>query len=80
MDYDATELVKAGKASKVPLFVEVGSKDQWKANLLCENLRDALIESEYEHIWKVRGGYNHSFQYVDSFIKEHFEFHAKYLN
>jgi S-formylglutathione hydrolase len=78
-EYDSTELVRQGKAHKVPLFVEAGTQDAWKHQCLCENLRDALIEADYEHTWKVRPGYNHSFWYVSSFIEEHFNFHAKYL-
>ena len=35
LQYDATELVKSGKAHKLPLLVEVGSQDQFKHNLLC---------------------------------------------
>lgn len=80
LEYDATELVKSGKAKNVPLFVEVGTQDQWKKEMLVENLREALLDADYDHIWRLRGGYNHSFWYVTSFIEEHFDFHAKYLN
>lgn len=79
LEYDATELVKRGKAHKLPVFIETGTQDQWAKSTLCENLRGALITAEYEHEWKNRGGYNHSMWYVASFIEEHFNFHAKYL-
>ncbi len=36
--------------------------------MLIDNLKGQLIESDYNYIWKVRGGYNHSFFYVSSFI------------
>jgi S-formylglutathione hydrolase len=78
--YDATELVRSGNFHKTPLFVEVGSNDQFKDKLLTENLRNQLVESNYDHIFKVRPGYNHSFWYVSTFVQEHFEFHSKYLN
>ena len=80
LEYDATELVKSGKAHKVPLLVDFGVQDQFNDKLLPNNLRHQLIESNYDHIWKFRGGYNHSFWYVSSFIEEHLDFHAKYLN
>lgn len=62
------------------MFVEYGTAEQFKEKLLIENLRAQLIESDYEHIFKLREGYNHSFFYVSTFIEEHFEFHAKYLD
>ena len=33
-EYDATELVREGKAKKVPLLLEVGTQDQWKKEML----------------------------------------------
>ncbi len=47
--------------------------------MLADNLKEQLIESDYKYTWKSRGGYNHSFFYVSTFIEEHFDFHAKYL-
>jgi len=47
---------------------------------LIDNLKEQMNESDYPHIWKNRAGYNHSFWYVATFIEEHFDFHAKYLN
>jgi S-formylglutathione hydrolase len=41
--YDATELVKSGNYHKTPLFIEVGSNDQFKEKILTENLRNQLI-------------------------------------
>ena len=79
VEFDATELVKNGKACKLPCFVDVASQDQFKEKLICEHLRQALIDSDYEHIWKIRPGYNHSFWYVSTFLEEHFAFHSKYL-
>lgn len=58
----------------------MGTNDEYKEKMLVENLRNQLIESNYEHIYKVRLGYNHSIHYVSTFLHEHFEFHAKYLN
>lgn len=79
-EYDSTELIRSGQAHKLPCFIEVGSHDQFKDKLLCDNLKEALLDTEYDHIWKTRPGYNHSFWYVASFVGEHFDFHAKYLN
>jgi S-formylglutathione hydrolase len=78
--YDATEILKSGQYNKTPLFVDVASNDQYKDKLLTDNLKNQLIESNYDHIFKTRLGYNHSFWYVSTFIHEHFDFHAKYLN
>jgi S-formylglutathione hydrolase len=45
-----------------------------------ENLIDALNKKDYHFKYHFRNGYNHSFWYVASFIGEHIDFHAKYLN
>ena len=45
VEYDATELVKRGKAHKVPTFIETGTQDQWAKSTLCENLKAALIQA-----------------------------------
>lgn len=59
--------------------MDIGSSDQFNDKILPDNFKNQLIESNYDHIWKVRGGYNHSFWYVSTHIEEHFNFHAKYL-
>jgi len=39
LEYDATELVKNGKAHKVPLFIDFAVQDEFKDKLLPNNLR-----------------------------------------
>jgi S-formylglutathione hydrolase len=78
--YDATLLVRSGNYHKTPLLLEVGSNDEYKEKMLVDNLRNQLIEANYDHTFKLRLGYNHSFFYVSTFLHEHFEFHAKYLH
>lgn len=80
LEYDATEILKSGNYHKVPLFLDVATSDQFKQKLLTDNLEQQLVESNYDHIYKARGGYNHSFWYVSTFLEEHFNFHAKYLH
>ena len=60
--------------------IEVGTADQFAGKLTFENLVEALDKAKYEYQLDYRAQYNHSFYYVSSFLKEHFEFHAKYLN
>lgn len=79
-EYDATEILRSGNYHKVPTLIDIGSADQFKEKMIAENLKEQLIESDYAHSWKTRPGYNHSFWYVSTFIEEHIEFHAKYLN
>lgn len=79
-EYDTTEIIKSGKFHKVPTLIDVGTADQFKEKMLIDNLKEQMIESDYPHLWRTRPGYNHSFWYVSTFIEEHIEFHAKYLN
>lgn len=79
-EYDTTEIIKSGNYHKVPTFIDVGTSDQFREKMLIDNLKEQLIESDFPHLWKNRAGYNHSFFYVSTFIEEHINFHAKYLN
>lgn len=79
-DYDATELIKSSKYFKCPLFIEVGTHDQFSHLLLVDNLVSALNDKNENFRYEVRDHYNHSFYYVSTFLGQHFDFHSKYLN
>lgn len=79
-EWDATELIKSGHKFTVPVLIEVGTEDKFKELLHTENLLAALESSGTEYIHKYRAGYNHNFFYVSTFLKEHFDFHARFLN
>ena len=72
--------MKSGKAKKIPLFVEKASHDQFADLLDIDDLTEQLVKNDYDHIYRFREGYNHSFYHVSTFFGEHVEFHAKYLH
>jgi S-formylglutathione hydrolase len=78
--YDASELLKQAQA-KLPILVDQGSAD----GFLVEQLKpELLIAAANEHDSDVQvrmqPGYDHSYFFISSFIEEHLEFHAAYLN
>jgi len=78
--YDSTEILKSGNYHKVPMFIERGTKDQFAEKMKFENLVEEVKKQDIDCRVEYRANYTHSFYYVASFLEEHIEFHAKYLN
>lgn len=80
--YDATELVGKYNGPPLEIFVDQGSEDQFlKENqLLPNNLVDAAKKAQIPIIYKLREGYDHSYFFIATFMGEHIEYHAKFLN
>ncbi len=77
--YDACELLKAGKAT-LPILVDQGDADSFLAEQLRpENLVDAATQSQSDITLRMQAGYDHSYYFISSFIDEHLSFHAKHL-
>lgn len=62
------------------MMIEMGTKDPFAPKMKFENLAQELEKQNYDCKIHYRPHYNHSFYYVSSFLEEHVEFHAKYLN
>jgi S-formylglutathione hydrolase len=79
-EYDATELIRAGKKRNDSLLIDQGLKDEFfEKQLLTHNLVSAAKEVGQELEVKYREGYDHSYFYISSFIGEHINFHLKAL-
>ena len=78
--YDATCLVNAG-ASVSDILIDQGDADEFlhEGQLLPENFEAACKSAGQPCTIRMQQGYDHSYHFIDSFIGEHFEFHAKYL-
>ncbi|MDA0130500.1 S-formylglutathione hydrolase [Vibrio sp. MarTm2] len=79
-EYDASELLKQAQA-RLPILVDQGEAD----GFLVEQLKpEALIAAAKAHDSDVQvrmqPGYDHSYYFISSFIDDHLEFHAAYLN
>lgn len=80
-EWDATELVKKYNGPLLQLLIEQGSDDEFLANgqLLPENLIEACRSAGIACVYNKRDGYDHSYFFIASFVKEHIEYHAKIL-
>lgn len=93
--YDATELIKAGSAGpqgggtgdttmlsiSVPhILIDQGDNDAFlKEQLKPSNLQTAMAAKKVPLDYRQRSGYNHSYFYISSFIREHIEFHEQFI-
>ena len=78
--YDSNELVKNPEI-RVPLLVDQGTADKFlEDQLLTHTLEASCKEVNYPLTLRWRDGYDHSYYFIASFIEEHIEYHAKFLN
>lgn len=76
--YDAVALIQAGHQPP-PLLIDQGEADEFlepqlKPHLLCEACRSAGYPLELN----LRPGFDHSYYFISSFIREHISFHASH--
>lgn len=77
---DPCELIKAAEIN-VPILVDQGSADDFlEPHLKTHLLQEAAESSGYPIEINLREGYDHSYYFIQSFIRQHFVFHAEYLD
>ena len=75
--YDACELMKTYDGPIVPILVDQGTSDNFLHNQLKpENLRVACGDKGYPLQLRMQTGYDHSYYFISSFMKDHIQFHA----
>ena len=72
---DATALVRAG-ALQAPVLIDTGTADQFGDYLGTEHLAQALAEARLAATLRLQPGYDHSYFFVSSFMRDHIDFHA----
>lgn len=80
--HDATELVKSVEAGtfKMPILIDQGAADSfYKTQLHPERFVDAAKERGCDVTYRLHDGYDHSYFFVSTFMREHIEFHAAAL-
>lgn len=78
--YDATELIHSGVKREDTIFIDQGTSDEFLAEgLLTENIVKVCEEQGQKLTLKYRDGYDHSYFYISSFLREHIDFHLKAL-
>lgn len=81
-EYDACELLKAGKKHPHSILIHQGSEDDFlkSGQLLTPNWSQAAQESKQASKVVMAEGYDHSYYFIATFIEEHIRFHAKALS
>lgn len=79
--YDATELLAAHTGPKFPLLVDVGAADNFLAagQLRPEDLEAAAKAVGFPLTLRMQDGYDHSYNFIATFVEEHLRFHATHL-
>jgi S-formylglutathione hydrolase len=79
-EWDTTELVKTA-SERLPMLVDQGYDDPFFAEQLKpELLRKACDEAGHPLTLRLQPGYDHSYYFIASFVRDHIEHHAAALN
>ncbi|XP_054714887.1 S-formylglutathione hydrolase-like [Uloborus diversus] len=79
-DYDATELAKEYAGPSLDILIDQGTEDQFlEKQLKPEHFTAACKGTKIKPDLKMRHGYDHSFYFISTYLREHFEYHAKKL-
>jgi S-formylglutathione hydrolase len=77
--YDAVELLKMIQ-STVPIRIDQGEMDQFlEEQLKPWSFMEIAEEKQLPVTYQSHAGYDHSYFFIQSFINEHLEFHARHL-
>eukprot|EP01066_Platyproteum_vivax_P014658 Platyproteum_vivax@DN6558_c0_g1_i5.p1 len=78
--YDATCLVQSYSGPNVHLFIDQGLADDFlEKELLTPQLVSACKAKNLDCFYRSHEGYNHSFFFIQTFIDDHLQHHAKFL-
>lgn len=78
--YDPAELIK-NYTQHQPILIDQGLNDEFfETQLKTQLLLDAAPQNDQNLQVNMREGYDHSYYFIASFIKNHFEFHVEALN
>jgi S-formylglutathione hydrolase len=80
-EYDSCCLVKSFHGPISDILIDQGSSDDFleKGQLLPKNFFSACTESRVPILLRMQEGYDHSYNFIATFIGEHIAHHAKYL-
>lgn len=77
--HDTCELIRAAK-THLPLLVDQGGEDSFlEGQLMTPALIAACDEHAYPATIRMQDGYDHSYFFIASFMREHLQFHSDYL-
>jgi S-formylglutathione hydrolase len=78
--YDATELVKAGKRFASGILIDQGTADKFLADQLKPKLFEAACQAAGQPLeLNLREGFDHGYFFIQTFMRHHIEWHAHRL-
>lgn len=78
--HDACELVKSGMTHAMPIMIDQGTQDEFlEKQLLTDNFVKVCKDSGQTLQLQFREGYDHSYYFISTYIKNHIMFHAQAL-
>lgn len=77
--HDATELAKVYTGPQLPVLMDTGTDDEFLEGQLHPWTFEEAAAGKLELTSNMRGGYDHSYFFIATFVGEHVEFHAKHL-
>ncbi|XP_069746388.1 S-formylglutathione hydrolase isoform X2 [Narcine bancroftii] len=80
--YDATCLASTYSGPCLDILIDQGKDDQFLAagQLLPDNFVEVCTKKRTPVVFRLQEGYDHSYYFIASFIRDHIKHHAKYLN
>ncbi|CAK8697526.1 S-formylglutathione hydrolase-like [Clavelina lepadiformis] len=80
-EYDSCHLVRKYKGPKLEILVDQGSSDQFlQEQLLPDHFVTACADAGMPLQLRIQEGYDHSYFFMSSFMEDHINHHAKFLN
>jgi S-formylglutathione hydrolase len=81
-EYDACSLTKFYSGPLADILIDQGSDDEFlhKGQLLPNNFVSACAEAKIPIVLRMQDGYDHSYNFIATFIGDHIAHHAKYLS
>lgn len=79
VQYDAHLLIARAK-QKLPILIDQGMEDKFlREQLMPERLEEACRAHDYPLILRRQEGYDHSYYFIASFMRDHIDYHARAL-
>uniref|UniRef100_H2YUD2 S-formylglutathione hydrolase n=1 Tax=Ciona savignyi TaxID=51511 RepID=H2YUD2_CIOSA len=80
-EYDSCELVKKYKGPVLDILIDQGTNDEFlKRELFPDHFQTACADAGVKLNLRLQEGYDHSYYFMSSFMEDHINHHAKYLN
>lgn len=77
--YDSCDLISSAE-DYVPILIDQGEADDFlEEQLQTERIIKAAEKAEYAMQVRYQPGYDHSYFFIASFVRDHIEFHAEFL-